>query len=269
MRFHSFSPRQNPPPHLCGQPAKKLHCCKFIFLSVFGFCLFTWHSLETSTPLAWVAKKVALLLIRALVFVDFFLHFTHSWSQKLSALEVRVAKKIAPLPICGSPSPTEAWLKQRSYFRKLFTPILNFYKLSPIFNFHKLFRLTSKIFSHHKLNLKKYIPQFRTNTFVDFVSPQIKLCQLLFSFFAQPKHFAFLAPSIKLTPVVTTLQRWLIYWKKPLPLPLPCPLLYVANASVICCHCHCYLLFQILTFLVTEGSLMAKGLHQGLLGTIK
>ena len=41
LRFHSFSPRQNPPPHLCGQPAKKLHCCKFIFLSVFGFCLFT------------------------------------------------------------------------------------------------------------------------------------------------------------------------------------------------------------------------------------
>ena len=83
------------------------------------------------------------------------------------------------------------------------------------------------------------------NTFVDFISPQIKLCQLLFSFFAQPKHFAFLAPSIKLTLVVTTLQRWLIYWKKPLPLPLPCPLLFVDNASVICCHCHCYLLFQI------------------------
>ena len=58
LRFHSFSPRQNPPPHLCGQPAKKLHCCKFIFLSVFGFRLFTWHSLETSTLLAWVAKKL-------------------------------------------------------------------------------------------------------------------------------------------------------------------------------------------------------------------
>ena len=71
LRFHSFSPRQNPPPHLCGQPAKKLHCCKFIFLSVFGFCLFTWHSLGPSTLLARVAKKVALLLIRVLVFVDF------------------------------------------------------------------------------------------------------------------------------------------------------------------------------------------------------
>ena len=41
-----------------GQPAKKLHCCKIVFLSVFGFCLFTWHSLETSTLLAWVAKKL-------------------------------------------------------------------------------------------------------------------------------------------------------------------------------------------------------------------
>ena len=41
LRFHSFSPRQNPPPHLCGQPAKKLHCSKFVFLPVFGFCLFT------------------------------------------------------------------------------------------------------------------------------------------------------------------------------------------------------------------------------------
>ena len=265
MRFHSFSPRQNPPPHLCGQPAKKLHCCKFIFLSVFGFCLFTWHSLETSTLLAWVAKKVALLLIRALVFVDFCLHLTHSWSQKLSALEVRVAKKIAPLPICGSPSPTEAWLKQRSYFRKLFTPILNFYKLSPIFNFHKLFRLTSKIFSHHKLNLKSTFLNFGQIHLSILSHLKLNFASSSFPFFAQPKHFAFLAPSIKLTLVVTTLQRWLIYWKKPLPLPL----LFVANASVICCHCHCYLLFQILTFLVTEGSLMAKGLHQGLLGTIK
>ena len=99
--------------------------------------------------------------------------------------------------------------------------------------------------------------------------PKLNFASSSFPFFAQPKHFAFLAPSIKLTLVVTTLQRWLIYWKKPLTLPLPCPLLFVANASVICCHCHCYLLFQILTFLVTEGSLMAKGLHQGLLGTIK
>ena len=113
LSFVYIKPGQNPPPHLCGQPAKKLHCSKFVFLPVFGFCLFTWHSLGPSTLLA------------------------------------RVAKKIPPLPICVSPSPTEA------------------------------------------------------------------------------------------------------------------------NASVICCHCHCYLLFQILTFLVTEGSLMAKGLHQGLLGTIK
>ena len=148
---------------------------------------------KSSSSLVWTTcKEVALLQIY--LFVGFWflsLHLTHSWSQKLSALEVRVAKKIAPLPICGSPSPTEAWLKQRSYFRKLFTPILNFYKLSPIFNFHKLFRLTSKIFSHHKLNLKKYIPQFRTNTFVDFVSPQIKLCQLLFSFFCSAQAFCF------------------------------------------------------------------------------
>ena len=208
LRFHSFSPRQNPPPHLCGQPAKKLHCCKFIFLSVFGFRLFTWHSLETSTPLAWVAKKVALLLIRALVFVDFFLHLTHSWSQKLSALEVRVAKKIAPLPICGSPSPTEAWLKQRSYFRKLFTPILNFYKLSPIFNFHKLFRLTSKIFSHHKLNLKSTFLNFGQIHLSILSHLKLNFASSSFPFFAQPKHFAFLTPSIKLTLVVTTLQRW-------------------------------------------------------------
>ena len=39
-------------------------------------------------------------------------------------------------------------------------------------------------------------------------------------------------------------------------------LLFVANAIVIC-------FFYILTFLVNEGSLMAKGLHQGLLGLIK
>ena len=190
LRFHSFSPRQNPPPHLCGQPAKKLHCCKFIFLSVFGFCLFTWHSLGPSTLLAWVAKKVALLLIRALVFVDFFLHLTHSWSQKLSALEVRVAKKIAPLPICGSPSPTEAWLKQRSYFRKLFTPILNFYKLSPIFNFHKLFRLTSKIFSHHKLNLK--------STFLNFGQIHLSILSHLKLNFASSSFLFLLSPSILL-----------------------------------------------------------------------
>ena len=42
LRFHSLSPGQNPPPHLCGQPAKKLHYCKFVFLSVFGFRLFTF-----------------------------------------------------------------------------------------------------------------------------------------------------------------------------------------------------------------------------------
>ena len=225
---------------------------------------------KSSSSLVWTTcKEVALLQI--CLFVGFWflsLHLTHSWSQKLSALEVRVAKKIAPLPICGSPSPTEAWLKQRSYFRNLFTPILNFYKLSPIFNFHKLFRLTSKIFSHHKLNLKSTFLNFGQIHLSILSHLKLNFAAPLF-FFAQPKHFAFLAPSIKLTLVVTTLQRWLIYWKKPLPLPLPCPLLFVANASVICCHCHCYLLFQILTFLVTEGSLMAKGLHQGLLGTIK
>ena len=154
LRFHSFSPRQNPPPHLCGQPAKKLHCCKFIFLSVFGFRLFTWHSLETSTPLTWVAKK------------------------------------IAPLPICGSPSPTEAWLKQRSYFRKLFTPILNFYKLSPIFNFHKLFRLTSKIFSHHKLNLK--------STFLNFGQIHLSILSHLKLNFASSSFLFLLSPSILL-----------------------------------------------------------------------
>ena len=151
----------------------------------------------------------------------------------------------------------------------MFTPILNFYKLSPIFNFHKLFRLTSKIFSHHKLNLKSTFLNFGQIHLSILSHLKLNFASSSFPFFAQPKHFAFLAPSIKLTLVVTTLQRWLIYWKKPLTLPLPCPLLFVANASVICCHCHCYLLFQILTFLVTEGSLMAKGLHQGLLGTIK
>ena len=53
-------------------------------------------------------------------------------------------------------------------------------------------------------------------------------------------------------------------------------LLFVAIPIVICYHCNCYLLLipllfniVILTFLVKEGSLMANGLHQGLLGSIK
>mgnify|MGYP006903835137 CR=1 FL=1 len=208
-------------------------------------------------------------MLQIYLFVGFWfssLHLTLSWNLNSPRLS---CKKVALLPICGSPSPTEAWLKQRSYFRKLFTPILNFYKLSPIFNFHKLFRLTSKIFSHHKLNLKSTFLNFGQIHLSILSHLKLNFASSSFPFFAQPKHFAFLAPSIKLTLVVTTLQRWLIYWKKPLTLPLPCPLLFVANASVICCHCHCYLLFQILTFLVKEGSLMAKGLHQGLLGSIK
>ena len=104
-----------------GQPAKKLHCCKIVFLSVFGFCLFTWHSLGPSTLLARVAKKVALLLIRVLVFVDF-----------LSSLDTLLVPKA-------------------------------------------------------------------------------------------------LRTSIKLTLVVTTLQRWLIYWKK----PLPC---YLWNLKISTCY---------------------------------
>ena len=88
---------------------------------------------------------------------------------------------------------------------------------TPIFNFHKLFRLTFKIFSHHKLNLKSTFLNFGQIHLSILSHLKLNFASSSFPFFAQPKHFAFLAPSIKLTLVVTTLQRWLIYWKKPLP----------------------------------------------------